>query len=90
MAKPEHHMKISKRTYTLSIEKHPDGYLASFPALSGCHTWGKTYEDTIKHAEEALALYLETLAAHGDPIPDDTDNRFPVSLGITVRTSTVA
>lgn len=83
-------MQVSTRTYTLSIEKHPDGYLAYFPALTGCHTWGETYEDAVKHAEEALALYLETLAAHGDPIPEDTQTAYPVSLGVTVRTSTIA
>ena len=83
-------MKINKRTYTLSIEEHADGYLAYFPALPGCHTWGKTYEDAVKHAEHALALYLETLAAHGDPIPEDTENNYPVSLGVTVRTSVIA
>ena len=48
-------MKIDTRTYSLSIEQHPDGYLAYFPALEGCNTWGKTYEEAVKHAEEALA-----------------------------------
>jgi antitoxin HicB len=83
-------MQVSSRTYTLSIEKHPDGYLAYFPALPGCHSWGETYESAVKHAEEALAPYLEVLAAHGDPIPEDIKNAYPVSLGVTVRTSTIA
>jgi antitoxin HicB len=83
-------MKISERTYTLSIEKHPDGYLAYFPALPGCNTWGKTHEEAIKYAEEALTLYLETLIAHGDPIPEEPENREPVSLGVTVRTAMIA
>ena len=78
-------MKTSTRTYTLSIEKHPDGYLAFFPALVGCQTWGKTDEEAVAHAEEALAIYLETLAGHGDPLPEK-HNEEPVSLGITVRT----
>lgn len=47
-------MKLTSRTYTLSIERHDDGYLAYFPALLGCHTWGRTYEEAVKHAEEAL------------------------------------
>ncbi len=83
-------MKLASRTYTLSIEKHPDGYLAYFPALPGCNTWGKTYEDAIKYAEEALALYLETLMAHGDDIPEEKSSTEPVSLGITVRTPIIA
>jgi antitoxin HicB len=83
-------MKTSKRTYTLTIEKHPDGYLAYFPALPGCNTWGKTHEEAVKYAEEALTLYLETLVAHGDPIPEEVDNSEPVSLGVTVRTAVIA
>lgn len=83
-------MKMSTQTYTLSIEKHPDGYLAYFPALPGCHTWGKTYEAAIEYAEEALAAYLDALMAHGDPIPTETNISKPVSLGITVRTPIIA
>ena len=55
-------MKTSTRTYTLAIEKHPGGYLAYFPALAGCQTWGKTDEEAVTRAEEALAVYLGTLA----------------------------
>jgi predicted RNase H-like HicB family nuclease len=83
-------MKVSSRTYTLSIERHEDGYLAYFPALRGCHTWGTTYEAAVRNAEEALEAYLETLVAHGDPIPDDQAISEPVSLGITVRTPVIS
>jgi antitoxin HicB len=83
-------MKISKRTYTLSIEKHPDGYLAFFPALEGCNTWGGTYEEAVIHAEEALALYLETLDELGKVIPEERDINQPVSLGVTVRVPVIA
>lgn len=83
-------MKISTRTYTLSIEKHPDGYLAYFPALEGCNTWGRTYEEAVANAEEALALYLETLDELGKAIPEDKDANQPVSLGVTVRMPIIA
>lgn len=83
-------MEVSSRTYTLSIERREDGYLAYFAALPGCHTWGSTFEAAIRNAEEALELYLETLAAHGDPIPDDNVINEPVSLGVTVRIPVVS
>jgi hypothetical protein len=37
-------------TYSLAIDFHQDegGYLAYFPALPGCHTWGDTYEQAVK------------------------------------------
>jgi predicted RNase H-like HicB family nuclease len=82
-------MKVSRHTYTLAIEKHPDGYLAYFPALAGCNTWGQTYEDAVKYAEEALAGYLDALIAHGDKIPEEMETTAPVSLGITVRTPVI-
>ena len=77
-----------ERTFSLAIERHDGGYLASFPALPGCNTWGVTYEEAVKNAEEALAVYLETLSEHGDSIPEETaTNR--ISLGVTVRTSII-
>ena len=68
-------MEKKALTYTLEIEHHDDGYLAYFPALPGCHTWGKTYEAAVRYAEEALTGYLETLAKHGDPNSCLTDSR---------------
>jgi predicted RNase H-like HicB family nuclease len=44
-------MKVNTRTYTLSIERYPDGYLAYFPALEGCNTWGKTHEEAVLKRE---------------------------------------
>jgi antitoxin HicB len=46
--------------YALTIEPHPEdgGFLAYFPSLPGCHTWGESYEEAVKNAEEALSLYV--------------------------------
>ena len=82
-------MQTVARTYSLSIKKREGGYLAFFPALPGCNTWGASYEQAVTNAEEALAVYLETLTEHGDPIPEE-DGDEPVSLGITVRTATIS
>jgi len=82
-------MKNRQLTYSLKLEQHEDGYLAYFPALRGCHTWARTYEEAVNHAEEALSLYLETLAEIGSPFPEEHTN-VPVSLAITVRTPIIA
>jgi antitoxin HicB len=74
-------------TYSLKLEAHEDGHLAYFPALRGCHTWGRTYEEAVKHAEEALLGYLETLRMNGDELPEDHPAE-GVALGLTVRMST--
>jgi len=78
-------MKSGEATYSLVVEEREGGYLAYFPALPGCNTWGQTYEEAVRNAHEALTLYLETLMDNGDPIPEETTQE-PVSLGITVRT----
>ena len=57
-------------TYTVHIEPAEEGgYVAFFPALPGCHTQGESLEEVIAMAKDALGGYLESLQAHGDPIP---------------------
>jgi len=77
-----------EHTYSLAVEPHDGGYLAYFPALAGCQTWGVTFEMAVLHAEEALAVYLDTLMAHGDSIPPE-ESTDQVSLGVTVRTAVI-
>ena len=44
------------------IERDEDGvFVASVPALPGCHTQGKTYEEVTARLKEAIELYLEVL-----------------------------
>jgi len=43
------------------LEPGEDGFfLASVPALPGCHTQGKTREEAISNAEEAIKGWLES------------------------------
>jgi predicted RNase H-like HicB family nuclease len=81
-------METKSLTYSLTIERHDDGFLAFFPALPGCNTWGITFQDAVKNAEEALTVYLDTLTEHGDPIPEEL-NQQRTSLGVTVRSSVI-
>jgi predicted RNase H-like HicB family nuclease len=43
------------------IEPDEDVFTAYCPALPGCITWGKTYEETYQHIQEAILCYLEGL-----------------------------
>ena len=45
--------------------------MALVPALSGCHSQGETLEETERNVKDAIALYLESLAAHGEAIPEE-------------------
>ena len=72
--------------YSLTVELHEDqGYLAYLPALPGCHTWGATYEEAVKNAEQALIGYLEALQKNGEKIPQEDSPAAEVSLGIVVN-----
>lgn len=42
--------------------------MVTVPALSGCHTQGDTVEEAESNVKEAIEVYLESLAAHGEPI----------------------
>ena len=56
--------------YRVLIEQDEDGvYVAEVPALPGCISQGQTREEAVENVREAIAAYLESLEAHGDPIP---------------------
>ena len=58
--------------YTAIFESQPDGgYHAYCPTLPGCHTEGDTLEESIANLKEAVSVYLESLRAHGEPIPTE-------------------
>jgi antitoxin HicB len=53
-------------------EQSPEGgYVAIVPALPGCHTQGETLEETERNIREAISLYLESLEASGEAIPEE-------------------
>ena len=61
-------------TYRVLLNKEPEGgYTAHVPSLAGCITFGNTIDEAIENTKEAISLYLESLAAHNEPIPDDHD-----------------
>jgi len=56
------------------IQRDEDGfYVTEVPALPGCVSQGTTRSEALNNAREAIALYLESLKAHGDPIPPPID-----------------
>ena len=43
--------------FKVLIEQDEDGvFVASVPAIPGCHTQGKTYEEVIENVKEAIEL----------------------------------
>lgn len=67
-------------TYRVLLSKEPEGgFTVTVPTLPGCITFGETMDEAIVNAKEAVELYLESLSAHGEPIPTE-ENTFEYSL----------
>jgi predicted RNase H-like HicB family nuclease len=63
MINPEH--------YSMNIQwdARDNIYVVNVPELPGCMTHGKTYEEAIKNALEAIELWIEDAQRAGEPIP---------------------
>ncbi|PYS49614.1 MAG: hypothetical protein DMF68_09460 [Acidobacteria bacterium] len=56
--------------YRVLIEQDEDGvYVAEVPSLPGCISQGRTREEALENIKEAIAVYLESLEAHNEPVP---------------------
>jgi predicted RNase H-like HicB family nuclease len=56
--------------FRVVIEQDEDGvFVTSVPSLPGCHSQGNTRAEAMAGIREAMAVYVESLRAHGDPIP---------------------
>lgn len=48
-----------KKKFTVLVEKDEDGYyVATVPALPGCHTQARSLDDLLERAKEAIEAYL--------------------------------
>lgn len=61
-------------SFEIVIEREEEsgaGYTAFSPSLPGCCSNGLTIEEAKKNIREAIALHIESLAAHGQAIPQN-------------------
>lgn len=73
-------------SYEYTIILHPDseqgGYTVTVPSLPGCITEGDSIEQAIAMAKDAIQLYIESLVADGEPIPEEREH--PQAIVINV------
>jgi predicted RNase H-like HicB family nuclease len=56
--------------YRVLIQQDEDGvFVAEVPSLPGCISQGQTRSEAMENIREAILAYLESLEAHGEPIP---------------------
>jgi predicted RNase H-like HicB family nuclease len=73
-------------TYTVVLEEDAGagGFAVHVPALAGCHTQGDTRQEAIAMAQDAITAYLESLVAHNEPIPGESNPVGPIVVTATV------
>ena len=57
------------RNFHIVIERDSEGYyVASVPALPGCHTQARSLDDLSERIKEAIALYLDVEGEPAEPL----------------------
>jgi predicted RNase H-like HicB family nuclease len=63
---------MAAQRYSVVLEQGDDGWIVVHcPALPGLWTQGRSREDALENAREAIALFIEVLVEDGAPIPQD-------------------
>ena len=66
--------------YSVVLQRDDEGnWLVSVPALPGCHTYGKTRDEALQNAREAIEGCIESLRSTGDVIPTEDP---PVEIAV--------
>jgi predicted RNase H-like HicB family nuclease len=63
--------------YRVLLEQDEDGvFVAEVPSLPGCISQGRTRQEAVENAKEAIAAYLESLVAHDEAVPPPITEEF--------------
>ena len=61
------------RTFRILLTPEEEGgFSVTVPSLPGCYTQGQSVQEAISMAKEAISLYIESLEAEGEAVPDDS------------------
>lgn len=73
---------MSVYNYSVVIEPDEDGFHAYVPALSGCHSFGKSIDEAKSHITEAIQLHIEAMLEDGEKIPEELEPTFVTKLSV--------
>ena len=61
---------MTKYRFTVVVERDEYGvYIASCPAMQGCHSQGDTYEGAVENLKDAIRLHIEARQQLGEAVP---------------------
>ena len=70
-------------TYNVQIERDEDGiYVVSVPALPGCLTQGRTFDEALKMAQDAIFGFVSVLMSRGKHVPTERSRTSPFVVSI--------
>ena len=81
------------KTYAFPIEIGPDedGWLARCPVLEthGGAAWGNTREEAVRNIESVVRMVVESLAEHGELIPEPPQTFAGIAVKVEYPSPTV-
>jgi len=70
---------MDKYRFQVIVEQDEDGmFIAECPALSGCYSQGRTFEEALANVREVIEMCLKEAEEEGESI----DPRYPEVIGI--------
>ena len=70
---------MEKYRFQVVIEQDEDGcYIADVPALEGCHSQGRTFEEALANVREVIEMCVQEMLEEGKAI----ESQYPEVVGI--------
>ena len=73
---------MRKYTIVLEPDEEDGGYTVMVPALPGCITQGDSVAQCIERATEAIAGFVATLEAAGEPVPFESERPQAITIEV--------
>ena len=67
--KPKQASREIRLSFTVLVQPDGDSFYAFCPAFKGLHVDGATEQQAVENAAQAAMAYVESLVAHGEPLP---------------------
>lgn len=72
-------------TILLDPDLAGEGYTVTVPALPGCITEGRTIDEALANAREAISCHVEGLAASGAEVPHEDPPLISLVIDVEVE-----
>ncbi|HZB95614.1 MAG TPA: type II toxin-antitoxin system HicB family antitoxin [Herpetosiphonaceae bacterium] len=69
MNAPDEAAEVQRYSMVIEWSDADQAYIVTVPELPGCMTHGATHAEAVQQGEAAIATWLATARAYGDPIP---------------------